>query len=202
MKDSKVENKALKPATAGEAEDGLSLEEHRLSQNFQSSGEVKKAIISIPVRKPGKQEFIKVHPEATMSFETHALKVEEDNEFYILKSNLLNEVADHVYPIILFTAINDSGDLFLWPIRLPGPDGKLNRWHQSGLEAASLAKKEWVRLQPKRSLGGYEPQLPQGELPEPQWPDMSFQEIFRIAFKNYLIDDRDHPVLKKLRGEL
>ena len=33
-------------------------------------------------------------------------------------------------------------------------------------------------------------------------PDMTFQEIFRIAFKNHYIGDRNHPILKQLRGEL
>jgi hypothetical protein len=40
------------------------------------------------------------------------------------------------------------------------------------------------------------------KLPDPQWPDMDFQQLFRIAFKNHNIDDRNHQVLKGLRGEL
>ncbi len=35
----------------------------RLSQNFHESLGVKKALITVPVRKPGKQDFIRVHPD-------------------------------------------------------------------------------------------------------------------------------------------
>ena len=187
--------------TSNEQDDGLNLEDHRISQDFGNLIGVKKAIISVPVRKPGKQDFIRVHPDKNMSFETCALKVDEDNEFYVLNPALLGEITDHVFPVALFTTINRSGDLTLWPIRLPGADGKTNPWSQSALEAAEMAKTEWIRLSSNRSLGAYEPYVASSDIPDPEWPDMDFQAIFRIAFKNHYIDDRDHPVLKRLRGE-
>ena len=36
----------------------------RLSQNFAKSTGVKKLVTTIPVRKPNKQDFIRVHPDA------------------------------------------------------------------------------------------------------------------------------------------
>jgi hypothetical protein len=38
--------------------------------------------------------------------------------------------------------------------------------------------------------------------PEPQWPDMSLQKVLAMAFKDRFIDSLDHPVLKRLRGEI
>lgn len=189
-------------AQAVKVDDGLNLENHRLSQDFEQLAGVKKAIITVPVRKPGKQEFIRVHPDEKMSFQTYALKTDEDNEFYVLKPDLLSGVVEHVFPIALFTTINRSGDITLWPIKLPGPDGKINSWSQSALEATEIAKKEWIRLHSNRSLGAYEPYVAVSSLPDPEWPDMDFQALFKIAFKNHLIGDQEHPVLKSLRGEL
>ena len=37
--------------------------------------------------------------------------------------------------------------------------------------------------------------------PEPEWPDLSFEAMYRIAFRDRLISSPDHPVLKRLRGE-
>ena len=40
-----------------------------------------------------------------------------------------------------------------------------------------------------------------GEIPEPTWPDLTFEDILEIAFgKTHIIDNRDHPALRKLWG--
>jgi hypothetical protein len=39
-----------------------------------------------------------------------------------------------------------------------------------------------------------------GDLPEPVWPDKSFDELLRIAFKGRVIEDTTHVMFKKLRG--
>ncbi len=45
---------------------------------------------------------------------------------------------------ILYIAINRSGILFVWPIKLPGPDGKLDQWNLSAHEASGMAQNKWV----------------------------------------------------------
>ena len=37
----------------------------RLSQNFSEKVGVRKALLTVPVRKPGRQDFIRVHPGRT-----------------------------------------------------------------------------------------------------------------------------------------
>ena len=102
----------------------------------------------------------------------------------------------------LFTAVNRQGVLFLWPVNLPGPDGKTLDWHRSMLEAAQMATTKWVRVQANMGLGAYDVYEALGELPEPEWPELQFSEILRTAFKNRFIDTLDHPILRKLRGEV
>ena len=53
----------------------------------------------------------------------------------------------------LYTAINRQGVVFLWPVRLPGPDGKVNEWWRSAGEAAELAMTKWVRVKAEHELG-------------------------------------------------
>jgi len=50
------------------------------------------------------------------------------------------------------------------------------------------------------SLGAYEIFEAQGSIPEPIWPDLSFGEILRVAFKDRIIRSLDHPVVKRLHG--
>lgn len=77
----------------------------------------------------------------------------------------------------------------------------MDEWAHSALAAAKLAMKDWVRVVPNTNLGAYEANLAMAPLPEPEWPNVSFQEIMKIAFKDRFIQTKDHPVLRQLRGE-
>jgi hypothetical protein len=54
------------------------------------------------------------------------------------------------------------------------------------------------------SIGAYEVYTAEsGSIPEPTWDDLpTMQEMLEIAFRDKFIDTYDHPVLKKLRGEI
>ena len=99
------------------------------------------------------------------------------------------------------TAINRQGVLFLWPIRLPGPDGRLDEWSRSAMEAATHANGKWVRVQANMSLGAYEIYEAAGQWAAPEFPTMPFQQLLKLAFKDKFITSLDHPILKRLRGE-
>ena len=80
-------------------------------------------------------------------------------------------------PRALITAVNRQGVLFIWPIRLPGSDGRLDEWSRSAMEAATLAAGKWVRVQANMSLGAYEVYEAAGQWAAPEWPDMPFQQL-------------------------
>jgi len=92
--------------------------------------------------------------------------------------------------------------LFIWPVKLPGPDGRQNDWHRSAAEAAEIAMNSWSRLKANMSLGAYELSTATGNLPDPEWPDLLFPEILKIAFRNHLVDQLDHPLIKRLQGKI
>jgi hypothetical protein len=50
------------------------------------------------------------------------------------------------------------------------------------------------------SLGSYEMFEASATIPDPVWPDVSFQELIRIAFRDHMVGSLDHPVIKRLRG--
>jgi len=171
----------------------------RLTQDFSASMGVKKRLTVIQVRKPGKQEFIRVHPENFL--ETAVLEFKEEGETYLVDPTLWSDLPGELIPKVLYMTLNRQSVLRLWPIRLPDEEGKLDDWNQSALESATIAKKSWVRVSSNRSAGMYETFEALGNHNEPEWPDMEFSEILKIAFKNQYIDHLDHPALLKLRGE-
>src|SRR5262249_53150557 len=147
---------------------------------------------------------VRTHPDETYRLQTAVLELKEDREVYLVSPNLWAALASEptFSPRMLVTAINSQGVLFLWPIRLPRADGRIDHWSRSLLDAADKAGKRWVRVVADMSLGAYLPLEGSGLTAEPNWPDISFQEIIRIAFRDAMISEWSHPVLKRLRGEV
>jgi hypothetical protein len=175
----------------------------RLSQDFAALG-VKKALLTVPVRKPDKTWWVRVHPDDAYALQTAVIELKEERETYLVTPALWPGLAAEAAfsPRALFTAVNRQGVLFCWPARLPGADGRLDAWSQSQLEAIQKARKGWVRVAANMTLGAYEVWEAPGDLGEPDWPDKPFRELLALAFKGKLIDSPDHPVLRKLRGEV
>jgi hypothetical protein len=176
----------------------------RLSQDFHADLGVKRKLLTVPVRKPDKAWFVRVRPGDEHRLETCVVELKEEGETYLMAPALWPELAREATfsPRALFTAVNRQGVPFLWPVRLPGSDGKIDSWSQSALEAARLAEGHWVRVQANLSLGAYDVFQATGPLPEPRWPDETLHELLKISFKGRYIDAADHPVLRKLRGEV
>jgi hypothetical protein len=164
---------------------------------------VKKVLTTVPVRKPA-QEFVRVHADEAFALPTTLLEVKADREIYLVTPSLRDALATESAMSVrtLFTTINRQGVLFLWPVRLPTPTGRIDPWTRSAMDAAERARTAWIRLQANMSLGAYEVFEATGDLPEPEWPAVSFGDILRIAFRDKRIDTLDHPVLRQLRGEV
>ena len=62
------------------------------------------------------------------------LKLEEDrDEIYAVNLNAVPDLHNECYAANLFTAITRTGVVFLWPVRVPAADGRVNEWHVSRL---------------------------------------------------------------------
>lgn len=174
-----------------------------LSQNFLAAAGVKKVLTTVPVRKPSKEWFIRTHPDPQFHLTTCVIELKEDSELYLVDPSLWDTLAGESTfgPRSLITTINRQNVLFLWPIRLPDADGRVDDWNRSALEAAQRAKDAWIRVQSNRSLGAYEVYEASGDCGEPKWDVPSFSALLRIAFKDKFIETEDHPILRRLRGE-
>ena len=200
-----------KPALAGQGNEfqtekskgleGFDLESLRVSQDFVKDSGVKKLLTTIPVRKPNRQDFVRVHHDSSYILDTMLLNLKEERETYLVAPSFREEIPQELTHTRLALATNRQKVLFLWQLRLPGSSGKTDAWSMSALEAYEEAKKNWVRVSANMSLGAYDIYEALGNLSDPEWPDESMDEIVRIAFRNSFIDSYDHPVLRRLRGE-
>ena len=187
---------------AASSKNPFDLSRLRLSQNFSDQIGVKKALITVPVRKPDRQWFIRVHPDAEWRLPTAVIEHKEDRESYLVAPELWPHLPNEIVPMTLFASVNRQGVVFLWPIKMPAPEGRQIEWHRSAFEAAEMGRTQWIRVTANMGLGAYEVFEATAALPDPEWPEVSFQQLLEIAFKDRFIQSMDHQVLKRLRGEM
>jgi hypothetical protein len=160
---------------------------------------VEAVLTRLPVRKPDKMWWVRVHPEART---TVGLVEIDREETYCVASELHSDLMGVMKRRTLYLAIARTGNPFLWPVGVEGPDGKLDEWNRSARDGAELGMKSWVRLQANMPNGAYDvfaakPVVP---IPEPRWPTESINELLRLAFRDRVIDSPDHPVVRQLQG--
>jgi len=199
------------PSQGGEAHhtkspkrDELDLERYRIDQNVEEFAGGKKLLTTIPVRKPSKENWVRAHPESGFWFNAWVIELKEAGEFYLVEPKIRDHLLDRnekcLVRKLLILSQNKQGDAFLWPIRRPAADETLDNWSRSSLEAAGMAKKKWIRIVSNKSLGAYEIIERDGIGSEPKWPELTMGEAMKIAFKDKVIADLDHPVMCELLG--
>jgi hypothetical protein len=187
---------------SGESVDPFDPEALRITGDIEIATE--KVLTAVPVRKPKKDEFFRVHPGEAYTMD--ALVVERDDdldhEIYIVTPACADAVLDVARKVRLFTCISKRGTVFLWPTKLPVEANSGRRYSETALKIAQDAKTLWVRMWGDRNLGGYSMVRARGHLEEPKWPDKTFRELLRIAFESRIIDRPDHPYIRELNGDL
>jgi hypothetical protein len=183
------------------APDPFDLASLRLNSSFLETAGVKKLLTTVPARRPGPQDFVRVHPAPDYRENFAMIDLKDDREDFLVRPELLPELAGEVVYKTVFTAINRQGVCFLWPIRLPAPDDRKSDWARSAREAAEMAVSTWIRIRANMSLGAYEITLADSVMAEPAWPELPFQELVRIAYRDRMVTTLDHAVVKRLRGQ-
>jgi hypothetical protein len=192
-----TELKAKTPATEP---DPFDLNYLRLDQSFIESGGVKKLLTTVPVRKPNPQDFVRTHADPAYRLALAVIELRDDREIYLLPPPIAQQLPGEYATVTLYTTINRQGVVHLWPVKLPGSDGKIIEWHRSAAEAAEKAMERWIRVKANMSLGAYDIFEASATIPDPLWPELSYQELLRVAFRDRYVNNLDHPVVKRLRG--
>jgi hypothetical protein len=169
--------------------------------------ETERVLTTVPVRRPNRTEFFRVHPLAKYCLpETLVVEHESglDRHTYLVQGPARQAIPGELRLVRIFTVINKAGTVFLWPAKLPRPDRDAGRrWAETALQVADQAKFAWVKMIGNRDLGGYELFRARGDLGDPQWPaDKTFKDLLRLAFQDFVITSADHPVIKELNGEI
>lgn len=182
--------------------DGNEFEQYRFSQDFESMAGIKKQILVVPVRKPDRQTWFWIHPDEDWRMPFALIELKEERDTYLVSPEVYPELAGECLPKYLITCQTKTGMTFFWPIKMAGPDGRLDPWNQSALRIVTEYPARWIRVVANLSLGAYEVYIAEGEFPPPTWPAEGFQSLLKKAFKDKIIETLDHPIVRMLRGRV
>ena len=119
----------------------ITRENLRLPQDLSAAMAVKRALVTVPVRRPSREWFVRVHPDSIYHLHTAVIELKEVGETYL--------VAQHLWPALASESdlhrenVLSGGEPPIYCVLLaapaPRPDGRIDTWCRSALEAPEMA---------------------------------------------------------------
>ncbi|MFO0692928.1 MAG: hypothetical protein U0230_05180 [Polyangiales bacterium] len=178
------------------------LEKLRIPNGDLEPLQTQKVVSAVYGSKPHKDAFFRTHPGPSYRSSVLGIKarIGGTEDVWLVNPSLsaLFPKPPSVYELRLTITRDDV--LSVWPLRYP-LDPK-DAWGNTAMEAAEIAQTRWIKLVANTNAGYYEAFAAMGALPDPVWPDKSFEELVALAFRDRVIDTANHPTLRMLRGEV
>jgi len=160
-----------------------------------------KTQLIVPIAKPNRQMWFQPHPDPKWRGMYSVIELKDDRESYIVAPDLREALLEEWTPKMLVACQSRQGTFFLWPIRIPATDGRVDTWSDSAKKIVDGYAGKWIRVIPDMQAGGYSVIEPANTFPAPVWPKEGFKSLVLKAFNGRIIDKEDHPVVLKLRGQ-
>jgi hypothetical protein len=123
------------------------------------------------------------------------------NYFMIVGDELASQLCDDRYfsnyiaQYRLALIVDCDGNYGWWAV----PDLREDDWAESARDICARMESEWVRVEALEER--YGALLAEDDLGEPVWPQVDDFTLLEKAFKDRVIIDLEHPVIKKLKGK-
>jgi hypothetical protein len=152
--------------------------------------------------RPKKELYVRFHPDDGFYLPAHVWSPTSDDSkqkpYYILQHLWsLEDLQGGLRAVVLATWMGVDGSLGLWDV--PASSGA-GDWALSGQQILAAGRRSWLRIQADSKEKYYRHFLPQNPIPDRPWPEMTFSEILRKAFKGRVVTSEDHELIRRLRN--
>jgi hypothetical protein len=174
-----------------------------ISTDYAAAINAKASTKPFELRAPNDQEFFRTSPRENHHLVVGSIADKQDmGKVYIVSGVLLEEVKlkfpKAVRAVKLVLAQTLAGTSLVWPVPLAEDRG--GKWNSTQRAACDQGKTRWTN---KTSGRGEYDIVTVNNPKEVDWDFFPpFRDILRQAASEHLIDSLEHPLLKKLRGEI
>jgi len=157
-------------------------------------------VAAVRVRKPGRLDFVFVHP----AWREFVFVIPEDFRKKRDAHLVLTAVAEH-HPrvcrkVLLYPYGGDDGNFYLWPVPQEDAAGRLNDYSKSVMEQIERSIGHWSQFEANQGNQSYTLYFATTPREEPKWPDGGMPFFIKKAFEDRIIRTKDHPIFATLRG--
>jgi hypothetical protein len=188
------------PADTAEALNPFDPKTYARGLKLDAAAGVQRVLTDLSVRTPDKSWWVRCHPDRW--FAARVIELKDENESYLVLPHLNRHlVGEPCFKRKSFhLAVTMQGKPFLWAVRRPEDDKDPDKWMRAPIEAVRLAVTKWTRISWNEVTRQHDVNTCESDA-EPEWPDLDIEGLNRIAFKDFIIDKPDHPVLRRLKGQ-
>jgi hypothetical protein len=166
----------------------------------------KSVLVNVSVDKPANNVYFRVNADPEMMLDNATVLRNDEgtkkNFFYVVPAMRAHpKLAPRLRRVTLAVVYTwPAGNILLWPVPIPG-DRDLKAW-KSARAAFELAQQQWVQIVWNEEKGDYEIETAEDIDREPIWPDKPLSALLKIGFADKVIDNEEHPYVRRLRGIL
>ena len=170
-----------------------SLEDYAVSPSEIGIGETQ-VVLQVKFGRPRAQEWVRCHPEPERMKYFNAVRDQKTSKLFIVNPRVLSLVGTQARLYRVRQAITTDNELYLWPAPV---EGRLES-DITHLNAQQAALSQWIRIEwDGKAFVAVEPQ---GDMGEPEWPELTFQQVLEMGLAGHLINNADHVLIRRLQG--
>ncbi len=179
------------------------ISEFYIPQGVDESGiTAEKILTRLPIRKTGKAEFVRSHPSLEYRRELYLYEDKDgDGTFYVVHPRLVPEIAIFVSQYLLVLCVNNYDVPFFFPVNL-STSKAMTKFRENALEFVERSQTRWMRRTWNSAINEHELFGARNMEKEPVFPEGTIEELLKLAAKGGMIKSTDHPIYKKLLGEM
>jgi hypothetical protein len=168
----------------------------------------KELLTTVKIIVPGKETFIRTHPDPGMEFITHSFETRDGHS--LIEPPAFDAIRAKVPDFHKFAPcvslrpyITKYGTINLWPLKRESPFSiGGNSYNVSAFNASDRSRGQWVRVSSNQDRGEWIAYEPDEFIPEPKWPEnLTMLMLIDLAAKGGVIDGPDHILIRPLRGK-
>jgi hypothetical protein len=181
-------------------------------ERFRASGTnyvvpSKALLTTVKIITPGKDVFIRTHPDPAMEFTTFTFDTRdghvpiEPDAFEAIRAKV-KDFHKFAPCVTLRPYITNKGTINLWPLKRESPFSiGGNSYNVSAFGVSDATRTRWLRISSDRDRGQWLGYDPDEFIPEPNWPEgLTIFDFLELALKGGVIDGPDHILIRPLRG--
>jgi hypothetical protein len=176
---------------------------YKVEQSLAAAAGVKKHLVELAVTAPDKTWWVRRHPDDAYSRRSWFIVLKDERETYLVLPDLWKSLAgEATFKLMaLYLAMTMQGKPFLWSVKIPADDTREPaKWMRAPLQAVRLAKDNWTRISWNEETRQHDVVTVESGV-EPEWPNLSMPQLMELAFKGFIVDTLEHPVIRRLRGK-